>query len=67
MLRILSQVIILQIALSFKVSWICSVEVGKETRNNKRVRNLARSDIFNELFRILVKMRPLYKLRHVSW
>ena len=33
----------------------------------KRVRTWAGSDVFNELFRIVVKMRPLYKLRHVSW
>ena len=33
----------------------------------KSVRTSAGSHVFNELFRILVKMRPLYKLRHVSW
>ena len=38
-----------------------------DPRQNKKVRTWAGSDDFNELFRILVKMRPLCKLRHVSW
>ena len=33
---ILTQTIILQIALKLQVSWIGSVEVGKETRNETR-------------------------------
>ena len=51
---------------SFKVSWICRVDVGKETSNKTRGFEPGQ-DTFNELFRILVKMRPLYKLRHFSW
>ena len=41
---------------------------GKEgdPQQNKRVRTWAISAVLNEIFRILVKMRPLYKLRHVS-
>ena len=33
-----------------------------DLQQNKRFRIWAVSDVFNELFRILVKMRPLYKL-----
>ena len=40
--------------------------VGDPQQNN-RVRTWAGSGVFNELFRTLVKMRPLYKLRHGSW
>ena len=32
-----------------------------------RARTWAGSDVFNEFFRIRVKMHPLYKLRHVIW
>ena len=39
-----------------------------DPQQNKRVRtSRAGSDVLNELFRILVKFCPLYKLRHVSW
>ena len=31
---------------------------------NKRVRTTAGSDVFNDLFSIQAKMRPLYKVRH---
>ena len=45
MLRILTQTIILQIALSLR--WICSVEVGKDTHNNKKEgSNLGMDGIF---------------------
>ena len=37
-----------------------------DPQHNKRVRTWAGSDVFNELFLLLVKMRPLYKLRHIS-
>ena len=68
MLWILAQTIILQLAFSFKVSWFCfcSVEVGKKTSSKKKQGSkLASVGFFNELFRILVKMHQLYKLRHV--
>ena len=32
-----------------------------------RVRAWAGSGVFNELFRMLVKMRPHHELRHISW
>ena len=38
-----------------------------DLQQNKKVRIWARSDVFNERFRTLAKMRPLYKLRRVSW
>ena len=34
---------------------------------DKRVQSWVGTDVFNEIFCILVNMRPLYKLRHVSW
>ena len=37
-----------------------------DSQQNKRIRSLEGSDVFNEIFCILVKMCPLYKLRHVS-
>ena len=33
----------------------------------KRVRTWSGLDVFNDFFRILVKMRPLYKWRHDNW
>ena len=36
---------------------------GGDPQQNKRGRTWAESDVF----RILVKMRPLYKLRQVNW
>ena len=65
----LRQTIILQIALKLEGIinhlWRRGREV--ESEQNERVRTWAGSDVFNELFRILVKMRPLSKLRHVIW
>ena len=42
-----------------KVSWICSVQVGKETHNKIRG--------FDELFRMLVKLRSLHKMLVVNF
>ena len=38
-----------------------------DPQQNKRAQSWAGSDVFNELLRIVVQMRPLYKLRLVSW
>ena len=38
-----------------------------DPQQNERVRTWAGSDDFIEIFRILAEMRPLFKLRHVSW
>ena len=62
MLRILTRTIILQIAL--KLQGIINLQRrGRERdpQQNKRVRTWEGSDVFvfNELFRILVKVRPL--------
>ena len=49
--------------------YITNSTLGREgdPQQNRRVRTWAGSDVFNELFRILVKMRRLYKLRKVSF
>ena len=42
------------------------LEVGEEIRNETRGFEPDKG-VFNELFRKLEKMRPLYKLRHVTF
>ena len=64
MTRILTQAIILQIAL--KLPGIMDRDRKGDQLQNKRVRTCAGSDVFKELFRILAKIRPFYKLRHVQ-
>ena len=67
MLRILTQTIVLQIALKLQgiMNLLRRCREG-DLQQNKRVGTCAGSDVLNELFRILVKMRPLYELRHVT-
>ena len=67
MTRILTQTIILQIALKLPgiMDLYCRDRKGDQLQN-KRVQTCAGSDVFKELFRILAKIRPFYKLRHVQ-
>ena len=68
MLRILTQTIILQKELKLQGIMELKRRGRKgDSQQSKRVRTWAGSDVFHEFFRIVVKMRPLYKTRHVSW
>ena len=66
MQRLLAQTIILLIALKLQgiMDLLRRYREG-DPRQNKRVRNWAGSEVLNELFCIIFKMRPLYKLRQL--
>ena len=68
MIRILTETIILQMALKLQ-GFLDLYGRGREgdSQQIKRVQTWAGSDVFNEIFRILNHMNPLYKLRYVSW
>ena len=53
---------------TFKMHTFCrNNSLEGEPQQSKRVQTLGGLHVFNELFGILLEMRPLYKMRLVSW